>query len=276
MNTVQRALWYIEHHSQESLTLNSIASACNVSPFYLTRAFSALFGQTPVRYMRRRRLSEAARQLADGAPDILALALEHGYNSHEAFSRAFKETFALTPEQVRSQGHTDNLILTEAISMSIGTHIQLDAPRRESLKSLHLAGLVSRFHCDAKAGIPQQWQRFQPLLSALSSHSGDAAYGACFNFDDEGSFDYMTGVEVPAQASLPSGVVRTTLPEQDYAVFAYSGHIADITSVMAAIWNHGLTDHGLEPSHGPTLEKYGPDFDPNTGQGGFEVWIAVR
>lgn len=160
--------------------------------------------------------------------------------------------------------------------MSIGTHIQLDAPRRASLKPLHLAGLVSRFHCEATADIPQQWQRFQSLRSTLASHSGDAAFGACFNYDEEGNFDYMTGVEVPPGASLPSGVVRTTLPEQDYAVFAHDGHIADMPSVMAAIWSKGLTEHGLEPSDGPTLEKYGPDFDPDTGLGGFEVWVAVQ
>ncbi|MCH8552901.1 MAG: AraC family transcriptional regulator [Natronospirillum sp.] len=276
MNTVQKALWYIEHHSQESLTLNSVASACDVSPFYLTRAFSALFGQTPMRYMRLRRLSEAAQQLANGAPDILSVALEYGYSSHEAFSRAFKETFTMTPEQVRVQGHTDNLNLTEPIAMTIGTHMQLDPPRRESLKHLHLAGLVSRFHCDAKAGIPQQWQRFQPFLAALAPHSSGAAYGACFNFDEDGHFDYMTGVEVPPQAALPAGVVSTTLPEQEYAVFAHGGHIADITSVMAAIWSQGISDFGLEPSGGPTLERYGPEFDPVSGSGGFEVWIAVR
>lgn len=276
MNPVQKALWYIESHCQEPLKLNRVASACAVSSFYLTRAFSALFGQTPMRYMRQRLLSEAARQLANGAPDILTVALDYGYNSHEAFSRAFKEAFAMTPEQVRAQGHTNNLTLMEALPMTTATNIQLKAPRKESLKPLLLAGLVERYHCESKAGIPRQWQRFQPLLPAISSHKGDTAYGACFNFDSEGHFDYMTGVEVRSQAPLPNGVVSTTLPEHDYAVFSHDGHIADIPSVMVAIWSQGLAEFGLEPSDGPTLEKYGPAFDPDTGHGGFEVWVSVR
>lgn len=276
MNPIQKALWYIESHSQEPLTLEGVASACAVSPFYLTRAFSALFGQTPMRYARRRRLSEAAARLAEGAPDILAVALDCGYNSHEAFTRAFKEAFAMTPDQVRVQGHTDNLTLTEAIAMTAASTIKLEAPRRESPGPLYLAGLVERYHCDSIAGIPGQWERVQPYLSALAPRSGDAAYGACFNFDEEGHFDYMTGVEVPRQVPLPRGLLATTLPAQEYAAFSHSGHISDMPSVMAAIWGDGLVNSGMEPGDGPTLERYGAGFDPHTGRGGFEIWVALK
>ena len=50
---------------------------------------------SPMAYVRARRLSDAARALIAGAPDILRLALDSGYASHEAFSRAFKSQFGL-------------------------------------------------------------------------------------------------------------------------------------------------------------------------------------
>src|SRR5262245_61739266 len=105
MDPVQKALWFAASHSRDSFSLEDVAKACKVSPFHLTRAFAATTGLSLMRYVRARRLSEAARQLAAGAEDILTLALASGYGSHEAFTRAFVEQFALTPEQVRSQGH---------------------------------------------------------------------------------------------------------------------------------------------------------------------------
>jgi AraC-like DNA-binding protein len=60
--------------------------------------------------MRGRRLSEAARVLANGGPDILSVALDFGYGSHEAFTRAFRDQFGLTPESVRAQRHLDNFV----------------------------------------------------------------------------------------------------------------------------------------------------------------------
>ncbi len=72
-----------------------------VSRFHMVRAFAAATGLSVMRYVRARRLSEAARALADGAPDILALALEADYGSHEAFTRAFRDHFGVTPEAVR-------------------------------------------------------------------------------------------------------------------------------------------------------------------------------
>ena len=104
MDPVQKALWFVESHSREPITLEDIARACKVSPFHLTRAFAASMGLSLMRYVRARRLSEAARQLAEGADDILGIALDVGYGSHEAFTRAFRDHFLLTPEQVRAPG----------------------------------------------------------------------------------------------------------------------------------------------------------------------------
>ena len=76
MNPAQKALWYIESHLADALTLDEISSVGGVSRFHMVRAFAEVTGLSVMRYVRARRLSEAARALAGGAPDILNLALE--------------------------------------------------------------------------------------------------------------------------------------------------------------------------------------------------------
>ena len=76
MNPAQKALWYIESHFASALTLDEIADVACVSRFHLVRAFAAATGFSVMRYVRARRLSEAARALAAGAPDILHVALD--------------------------------------------------------------------------------------------------------------------------------------------------------------------------------------------------------
>src|SRR5215470_14995852 len=109
MNPVGKALWYIESHYAGDVSLDDIAAVGGVSRFHMSRAFAVGTGTSISRYVRGRRLTEAARKLADGAHDILSVALDVGYGSHEAFSRAFRDQFGVTPESVRAQRRIDNL-----------------------------------------------------------------------------------------------------------------------------------------------------------------------
>src|ERR1041384_2264087 len=79
MDPVGKALWYVESHFAGEITLEEIAAAVGVSRFYLTRAFGEATGRSIMRYVRARRLAQAARQLAAGASDILGVALDSGY-----------------------------------------------------------------------------------------------------------------------------------------------------------------------------------------------------
>jgi AraC family transcriptional regulator len=96
MNPAERALWYIESHFARDISLDDVASVGGVTRYHMTRAFAAMTGMPVMAYARARRLSEAAKVLAKGAPDILAVALDAGYGSHEAFTRAFRDQFGIT------------------------------------------------------------------------------------------------------------------------------------------------------------------------------------
>src|ERR1700676_1408909 len=164
MSPAQKALWFIEGHLAEELTLDQIAAIGGISRFHMVRAFAAATGLSVMRYVRARRLSEAARALAGGAPDILALALDADYGSHEAFTRAFRDHFGVTPEAVRSSTRLDNLSLQEPLVMDSTVIDNLHAPRFLTGKPLLVAGLGERFSHDNGAGIPGLWQRFQQSI----------------------------------------------------------------------------------------------------------------
>src|SRR5262245_53705345 len=130
---VDKALWYVESHFGRDISLDEVAAVCGLSRFQMSRLFSDAMGQPLTHYVRGRRLSEAARALAGGAPDILAVALEAGYGSHEAFTRAFRDEFGLVPEQVRAQRHLANLILVEPVAMDATLIRELESPRFETV-----------------------------------------------------------------------------------------------------------------------------------------------
>src|SRR5882757_9736227 len=164
MNPAQKALWFIESHLADALTLDEIAGVAGISRFHMVRAFAAATGFSVMRYVRARRLSEAARALADGAPDILSLALDADYGSHEAFTRAFRDHFGITPEAVRSCARIDHIKLQEPIQMDSTIIDNLQPPRFETGKALLVAGIGERInHENNGAGIPNQWNRFHQV-----------------------------------------------------------------------------------------------------------------
>src|ERR1700712_2108193 len=229
MNPANTALWYIESHLARPLTLDEIAGASGVSRFHLVRAFGAATGLSVMRYVRARRLSKAARALAAGAPDILTLALDADYGSHEAFTRAFRDHFGVTPEIVRSSTRLDNLQLQEPIVMDSTLTDKLQPPRFETGKALFVAGVSERCtHENEGAGIPNLWQRYHHKVDEIPDRVGKVAYGVCCNGDDSGNFDYIAGVEVTDFSDLPRDFSRVRIPAAKYAVFTHSEHISTI------------------------------------------------
>ena len=276
MNPAQKALWYIESHLAEPLTLDDVAGVAGVSRFHLVRSFAAATGLSVMRYVRARRLSQAARALAAGAPDILSLALDADYSSHEAFTRAFRDHFGTTPEAVRAATCLDRLKLQEPIVMNSTALDHLKAPRFETSKPLLIAGISERCtHENGGAGIPNQWQKFHQTVDNIPNRVGRVAYGVCCNGDDSG-FDYIAGVEVADFSDLPRQFARVRIPEAKYAVFTHAEHISTIRRTINTIWNHWLPVSGMKAADAPSFERYDENFDPATGNGGLEIWIPVR
>jgi AraC family transcriptional regulator len=277
MNTAQKALWYIESHLGRALTLDEIAAVAGVSRFHMVRAFAAATGFSVMRYVRVRRLSEAAQALADGAPDILGVALDAEYGSHEAFTRAFREHFGVTPDAVRAKRCLDSLQLQGPLSMDSTLQENLAPPRFEIGKAFLVAGLSERYNfSETNAGIPGQWQRFKQHRHEIPDQVGSATYGVCCNGDDSGNFDYIAGIEVSDFSDLPRDFGRVRIPEIRYAIFTHRDHVSSIRRTLNMIWNQWLPASGLSVADAPNFERYDQNFDPRTGNGGFEIWVPVK
>ena len=276
MNPAQKALWYVESHLADALSLDDIAAIGGVSRFHMVRSFAAATGFSVMRYVRARRLTEAARALAGGAPDILTLAMEADYGSHEAFTRAFRDHFGVTPELVRASTCLDKLKLQEPIVMDSTALDKLQAPRFETGRPFLVAGIGERYSCESSAAIPGQWQRFHQSVDHIPGRIGKVAYGVCCNADDAGNFDYIAGVEVSDFSDLPREFTGIRIPAQKYAVFSHRDHISGIRRTVNTIWNHWLPSSGLKAADAPNFERYDETFDSSTGNGGLEIWIPVR
>ncbi|MBS3651716.1 AraC family transcriptional regulator [Pseudaminobacter sp. 19-2017] len=276
MDPVGKALWLIESRFAQAISLSAVADASGVSRFHLSRAFGAATGRTVMGYLRSRRLAVAARALSGGALDILTVALEAGYGSHEAFSRAFRNHFGLTPEQVRAQGHLENLELLEPIRMDHNLLVELEAPRMEDGQALLIAGLGGRYTFETNEGIPAQWQRFGPFIGNIPGQVGWTTYGVCCNSDDAGSFEYICGVKVSDFSDISTELSRIRIPAHRYVVFTHRGHISTIRSTVYTIWNKYLPEAGLEVADAPDFERYDERFDPESGSGEVEIWIPIN
>jgi AraC family transcriptional regulator len=275
---VEKALWLIEQRYGTELSLDDIAQHIGVSRFHLSRSFPAATGMSISAYLRGRRLTEAAKALAAGAPDILSVALDATYGSHEAFTRAFRDQFGLTPEQVRARRSTEALRLVEPIRMDEMMFVDMAPPRIVDRPPLLMAGLAERHPCDKPEAVPAHWQRFTPFIQHVPHGIGMAAYGVVMDlFDGGDSFQYLAAVEVSSVTGLQSELTALRLPAQRFAVFRHEGHVSRMRPTIHTIFNREIERLGVETGDIPSfIEYYGPDFDPMVGEGDVEVWVPVK
>lgn len=95
---------YIREHISEPLDRETLAAVAGFSIPHFHRVFTAHVGESAISYVRRLRLERAARKLRMGAVDITEVALAAGYDTHAAFSKAFKQQFGLSPSEFRQLG----------------------------------------------------------------------------------------------------------------------------------------------------------------------------
>lgn len=99
---INSAIEYIENNLDSDVNIYEVAKRAFSSPFHFQRMFFAVVGITPTEYIRRRRLTMAATDLATGATKVTDVALKYGYESPNAFTRAFRNMHGINPREVRT------------------------------------------------------------------------------------------------------------------------------------------------------------------------------
>ncbi|MDP3509536.1 MAG: GyrI-like domain-containing protein [Candidatus Melainabacteria bacterium] len=158
------------------------------------------------------------------------------------------------------------------------TEIEIDnlaEPRIESGRAMKLAGLSESFNCESSAAIPSLWQRFGHHIGSIPGQVGKCAYGAKYDGDGNGYFNYMCAWEVASDSPESAGLQYLEIPEQTYLVFTHSDHVSTIRQTCITIWDKYLPQSKHKASKGIEFELYDDNFDLITGLGGLELWIPI-
>ena len=101
---ISDAISYIEDNITEEITVEDIAKAVHLSPFYFQKGFAMLREFTVSDYVRNRRLALAGVEVAATGGKIIDIALKYGYDSPDSFTKAFSRFHGCTPSAVRKDG----------------------------------------------------------------------------------------------------------------------------------------------------------------------------
>ncbi len=98
---IQKSIDYIERNLTRKLTCGTAAREADMSVRSFYNYFWAVAGVTYKEYVKKRRMAKALAEIRKGEDKIIDVALDSGYQSHEAFSRAFKTEFGVSPIRFR-------------------------------------------------------------------------------------------------------------------------------------------------------------------------------
>jgi AraC family transcriptional regulator len=270
-------LAHIEGHLFDPLSVTELASVAGLSPWHFSRLFTARFGESVMGYVRRCRLQRAALRLSgDAPPPITTLAFDCGFESQEAFTRAFRRRYGVPPGQFKR----DILKQRPPEKTMPPVHARVvQLPDLLHRPAFSVAGVSAIFDSQNKSGIPTLWPRLIACLP-LKGQVDARTYGVCRMVDAvEGCMSYMAGVEVTGDAPMPDGFERTEIAAQTYVVFRLtvdgSALHPQMQAAMPKIWGGLLPASGLKPVQAPDFELYPADFEPLRKGAHIDICIPV-
>jgi AraC family transcriptional regulator len=234
-------------------------------------------------HVRGRRLVRGARRLCD-EPDLklIDLAFDCGFESQEAFTRAFKRVFGVSPGRFRTGFAVEPIEgqYPMTVPCAPGTRV-VQLVGLVALRSFHVAGPARRFDEATKSEIPQLWSALIGALPFPGQVPSWATYGVVSSVDaGEGCFQYLAGVGVEPGCAPPPDFAAMQIPAATYAVFRItldgSALHLQVRQAMAAIWGELIPASGLEVADGPDFELYDGRFDPQKPGSVIDFHVPVQ
>jgi AraC family transcriptional regulator len=258
-----RSIDFVEEHLYDKITINQIAEASYYSTYHFSLIFKALVGDTPKEYLRKRRLTVAAKRLLHDDVSILDLALDCQFDSQEAF----KALFNITPALYRKQNDPFRLLYKDQFSPHMLHYLQNELimePEIITQPATKLVGISAQYN-SADLNLERLWSAFRPYRNSIANQVGNDAFGIyeCYEeHDDDVSFSYICAVAVSNFEQIPKGMATRELPEQLYAKFTHKGPIANLDHTLKYIWGTWLPKSGYEYVEKPDFELYSPRLTP--------------
>jgi AraC family transcriptional regulator len=249
----RRVLAYIDERWDGELTLDELSHVAALSKYHFHRQFSVLFGFTVHQYVQLVRLRRASYQLAFRGQRILEIALENGYESHEAFSRAFRKAMGQTPSSFREDPKWQHWFSTQEPLNVLRARHSGQIPRTEDVRRLtfpptRVAVLEHRGDLRLLGESIRrfiQWRketRRPPAVSAtFNIVYGDPATTA----PADHRFDLCAGIEGPV-APNGLGVIEKSIPGGRCAVLRHTGSDHTLFEAVGALYASWLPSSGEE------------------------------
>lgn len=241
----ERAVFYIEAHLNESLKVDQVAEHVGYSYYHLTRLFQNVLGETVGSYIQKRRLAESSQKLLAGDERIIDIALESGFESAEAFSRAFKKVYQVSPSAYRKNRVNVYISRKPELLMERLSHLQDNVtiqPQIKELPEIFVVGIEGETNL-ADNRMPEMWRQLLALVDQIPNpHPEKRSYGICqtsqnrHHFSSDTVFTEFVGIEVESFGCLSANLKGIVIPAGKYAVFTHTGSLAEFHKTYEYIW----------------------------------------
>jgi AraC family transcriptional regulator len=271
----------MENHLLEDITVDDIAKQANVSPFHFQRTFAILTDISIGEYLRRRRLTLAAEELCRSNSKVIDIAYKYGYDTPEAFTKAFRKLHGVTPSEARNNVGK----LKSYNRLVIQVHLKGVEPMQYRIvekESFQVVGIRREFSLvdeENLVGIPKLWGKVNAdgtvnRLASLNDGEIEGILGVCVAHGNAKSMDYW--VATATKKEIPNEFEILEIPASKWAVFEVHGAMPH---AMPKVWKQIFTEwfpsSGYELADTPELEVYlgGDPYSPDYYS---EIWIPVR
>lgn len=253
---------YIEKNITKPITLQQLSKALNYSPYYISRVFKEITGQNIFEYIRRIRLTHAAKILRDQDVKVLDVALDFMFDSHEGFTRAFSKTFDITPKSYQLSPQPIKYFTPYLIEIEKKEEIKMEAkpifvqiierPIRKAIIKRAKTATEYFTYCE-EVGC-DVWGMLTSVKEALNEPMGIWLPKSLIK---PNTSLYVQGVEVPEnyQGIVPEGFDIIDLPACELVIF--QGEPYDDQDFRSQI---GFVMESIE-KYNPAV--YGFSYDPN-------------
>ncbi len=284
LDNMNCALDYIENNLQEKTNYEKIAKVACCSVYHFQRMFTFMADITLSEYIRRRKMTMAAFELQGRDVKIIDLALSYGYESPEAFTRAFQSLHGITPTAARSKGAKIKAFPRISFQISVKGACEMNYKIVEK-EAFQVYGIEGVFNTDNGLNlktIPEFWLEkinngeFRKLVSSAGFPS--IVNSICqYRKMDGTNFPYMLCV-IKTPLSDTTGYTEVSVPKSTWAVFVNEPHSIEETSdavqsLIARIYTDWLPTANYELVEGYEFEMYYTDSNSKSYE---EAWIRVK
>ncbi|ATH94324.1 AraC family transcriptional regulator [Bacillus glycinifermentans] len=281
VNRLAESIDFIEQNLDKDLRHEDVAKVACCSKFHFQRMFYMLTGGTLADYIRKRRLTVAAQELASADAKVIDVALKYGYNTPESFSKAFSKLHGMSPSQAREKGRTLKAFprLSFQIQIKGAEDMNYKIAQKESFHIMGKAIQTTVNMEQNKVEIPVFWDELNRngFTESLKPFAGPLGYlGVCMDFNEQAdTFTYVIGVEKTTE-DLPEGCIVKEIPASTWAVFDAVGPVNQaVQATWERIFSEWFAATGYEHADGPELETYPVDGNIMAEDHVTQIWIPI-